>query len=640
MRVWISVLGLMSMSAAGALAQDAGAKPEGTAAAAPAEDMPKYKIGKITLKYQKEIQGQPSLDELAQTQVALAKFPDGSYGAPGTGGVNEAVAIGQGFEPAATFRLDGVREISKALNQALNARGLVGTIVEPSIDQIDPFSFEDKRNGDSGLSMVLWTSTINQVRTIASGNRLDGSEQRIDSELHTRVLQNSPVKAGDLIQGDELSEYVFRLNRHSGRRVDVAIGPALKPDDEEVKSEPGQAVVDYLITENRPWYLYAQISNTGTKETSEWRERIGFTHNQLTGNDDIFRLDYLTASFKDTNAILASYEAPISGDRLRAKIFGQASEFTAADVGALRQQFTGQTWQAGGELIYNVYQHREIFIDLIGGARWENVHVRNEIVPGFAIRGTENFFIPYVGARFNRDTGTSATAAAMTLEQSVSAISGSDNDSFNSQIKKLGRLNPNNDWTLLKFEGEQSFYLEPLFNSGGGNYNTLAHELAFSFRGQYAFGARLIPNESSTLGGLYTVRGYRESTVSGDSTIVGTAEYRFHLPRVLGIETDPKDTLFGQPFRWRPTGDFGRPDWDLILRAFFDAGATKVSDPQGREASESLMSTGLGVDFQIRNNISLRVDWGIPLSDVDSIDNPIKAGLEESRLHFVATFVY
>jgi hemolysin activation/secretion protein len=386
--------------------------------------------------------------------------------------------------------------------------------------------------------------------------------------------------------------------------------------------------------------LYAQISNTGTKETSEWRERIGFTHNQLTGNDDIFRLDYLTASFKDTNAILASYEAPISGDRLRAKIFGQASEFTAADVGALRQQFTGQTWQAGGELIYNVYQHREIFIDLIGGARWENVHVRNEIVPGFAIRGTENFFIPYVGARFNRDTGTSATAAAMTLEQSVSAISGSDNDSFNSQIKKLGRLNPNNDWTLLKFEGEQSFYLEPLFNSGGGNYNTLAHELAFSFRGQYAFGARLIPNESSTLGGLYTVRGYRESTVSGDSTIVGTAEYRFHLPRVLGIETDPKDTLFGQPFRWRPTGDFGRPDWDLILRAFFDAGATKVSDPQGREASESLMSTGLGVDFQIRNNISLRVDWGIPLSDVDSIDNPIKAGLEESRLHFVATFVY
>jgi len=639
MRVWISVLGLMTMSAAGALAQDAGAKPDAAATSAPTEDTPKYKIGKITLKYQKDIQGQPALENLAQTQVALAKFPDGSYGAPGSGGVNEAVTIGQGFEPAAMVRLDGIREISKALNQALNMSGLVGTIVEPSIDQIDPFSFEDKRT-DDGLTMVLWTSTINQVRTIASGNRLDASEQRIDSELHTRVLQNSPVKAGDLINGQELSDYVFRLNRHPGRRVDVAIGPALKPDDEEVKSEPGQAVVDYLITENRPWYVYAQVSNTGTKETSEWRERLGLTHNQLTGNDDIFRLDFLTANLQDTNALLTSYDAPISGDRLRGKLYGQISEFTAADVGALRQKFTGQTWQVGGELSYNIYQHREIFVDLIGGARWENVHVRNEIVPGFAIRGTENFFIPYVGARFNRDTGTSATAGALTLEQSVSAISGSDNDSFNSEIKKLGRLNPNNDWTLLKFEGEQSFYLEPLLNAGGSHYNTLAHELAFSFRGQYAFGARLIPTESSTLGGLYTVRGYRESTVSGDSTIVGTAEYRFHLPRALGIDPDPKDTLFGQPFRWRPTGDFGRPDWDLILRAFFDAGATKISDPIGRESSETLMSTGLGVDFQIRNNVSVRVDWGIPLSDVNSIDNPIKAGFDESRLHFVATFVY
>lgn len=657
-RLWIGVLGVMTMSAAGALAQDAGAAPA-KPDAQPAAEQPsteglegvqkflasRFTIGKIELRYQKAVDGQPAIEELAQTQVVLSKNADGSYGPPVKDSPNNvAITIGTGFEPAAQVSGSGIAEIAKAINRALNERGVLGTIVEPDADQIDPFSFDDKRNGESTLKIVLWTSTIDQVRTIANGTRLDPSEERIDSELHTRILNNSPLQPGGLINGDELTAYVYRLNRHPGRRVDVAIGPALKTKDDpnydpdKLQSEPGKATLDYLVTENKPWYLYAQVSNTGTRETSQWRERIGFTHNQVTNNDDVFRLDYLTANFQDTNALLASYERPIYGDRLRGKIYGQASEFTASDVGALRQNFTGESWQAGGELSYNIFQHREMFIDLIGGARWQNVHLRNEIVQGFAIRGTENFFIPYGGVRFSRDTGTSTTTISTTLEQSVSSIGGSDNDSFSAQIKKLGRLNPNNDWTLLKFEGEQSFYLEPILNMWGGDYKTLAHELAFSFRGQYAFGARLIPTESFTVGGLYTVRGYRESTVSGDSAIVGSAEYRFHLPRMLSIQPETSDTLFGQPFRWHPGTEFGRPDWDLILRAFFDAGATNVSDRSGREANETLMSTGLGVDFQIKNNISLRLDWGIPITTVDSIDDPINSG--ESRLHFVATFVY
>lgn len=92
-----------------------------------------------------------------------------------------------------------------------------------------------------------------------------------------------------------------------------------------------------------------------------------------------------------------------------------------------------------------------------------------------------------------------------------------------------------------------SFYLD-----GIGEWNPrpsrLVHEIAMRFSGQYAFNDRLIPNEQAVAGGLYTVRGYPESVVAGDTAIYGSVEYRFHLPRALPNDENPP-TAFGRPFR-------------------------------------------------------------------------------------------
>jgi hypothetical protein len=81
------------------------------------------------------------------------------------------------------------------------------------------------------------------------------------------------------------------------------------------------------------------------------------------------------------------------------------------------------------------------------------------------------------------------------------------------------------DWTVFKWSLDHSFYLEPLLfreaahDPDAPHWKTaLAHEIAFSFRGQHAFDNRLIPQEEETLGGLYTVRGYPESIAAGAFT--------------------------------------------------------------------------------------------------------------------------
>ena len=103
-------------------------------------------------------------------------------------------------------------------------------------------------------------------------------------------------------------------------------------------------------------------------------------------------------------------------------------------------------------------------------------------------------------------------------------------------------------WSLV-----HAMFLEPLVNPEGwddpttAEDSTLAHEIVGAFRGQYAFDSRLIPQAEQAIGGLYTIRGYPESIVAGDSAIVASLEYRYHLPRAFNIEAEPRE-LFGQAF--------------------------------------------------------------------------------------------
>ena len=62
-------------------------------------------------------------------------------------------------------------------------------------------------------------------------------------------------------------------------------------------------------------------------------------------------IDYITAGFDESHAVLVSYEAPlIDARRLRYKVYGSWSRFTASDVGFADDVFEGEGWSVGGDL--------------------------------------------------------------------------------------------------------------------------------------------------------------------------------------------------------------------------------------------------------------------------------------------------
>ena len=68
---------------------------------------------------------------------------------------------------------------------------------------------------------------------------------------------------------------------------------------------------------------------------------------------------------------------------------------------------------------------------------------------------------------------------------------------------------------------------------GSPSRSTLAHEIVIATRGQYSFDDRLVPQFQQVAGGMFTVRGYEQSIVAGDSAVIGSAEYRYHFARTL-----------------------------------------------------------------------------------------------------------
>ncbi len=594
-------------------------------------------ISEILFEYLNPVEGQPDPESLSEATVVLARSESG-WVAPREGGPLEAIRLSDiPTLEEQRFYDSALPLLAPAVVTRLQDLGLIGVYVEPDRDQLrveGGVIVDDRPEGDGSLLLQITTGIVTDVRSNALGERVP-EDETLNNPKHDRLRRNSPVQPAEtdeaaregtqrtsLLRRDLIDDYVFFLNRHPGRRVDVAIVPS--------GEEFGGVSVDYLVTENRPWLFFAQAANNGTGSTAgDWRQRFGFIHNQLTNADDIFSIDYLTGDFEDLNAVTTSYERPLlEYDRLRWRVYGSWYDYTSDDLGQAGADFDGEGYTFGGELKWNFFQQKDLFLDLVGGLRYSNVEVDNDLV---GETGREGYLVPSIGMRLERIRQTEQTRAGVSFEGNVSDV---DSDEFD----LLGRFDPDSDWLLLRFDASHSFYFEPLF-ADEGEPTPLAHELFMEVRGQYAFDNRLIPNEQQIAGGLYTVRGYPEALTAGDTVILGTIEYRYHVPQGLSPRVQAGG-MFGQPFRYAPQYKSGPTDWDLILKGFFDIGRSVISDREFFEDHETLVSVGIGAELVLTRRLRARLDWGIALSDVDSDSASERVDSGDSEVHFVITLIF
>lgn len=637
-------------------------------------DPPSYLVSSLDLRYARPHPDQPPLADLLPIEVKLRETEFG-WAAPYAGEPGVLVRIGDPVNEIRRLEASGLARVMRGVVFGLTSQGLHGVDVRPSADDIDLDTERDLRAEDkTSLTIIVSVGRIHKVRTIAGGARIQ-SDWKINNEAHTGILDRSPLQPSgavddgttDLLNRRDLEDYLYRLNRHPGRRVEAALSPA---------EEPGEIVLDYRVLESKPWYVYAQGSNTGTTRTTEWQSRAGVTHNQFTGRDDTFSIEYLNAGGDGVNNIRVRYQAPFFGtdrpdwmnrrkgdpglldwipreklpwlgvDRMRWEVdfsWGRSAANRDPTIGSfINDAVTSTQFQYGGRFIKEVWQHRDFFVDVWAGLRIRDLRVKNKIATGGA-PDSVIFLIPSLGIHADRINQIS------TLNLNLS-LRGSNSDVSDEKLDGLGRDNTDAQYAILDFDLGYSAFLEPFLSPERWRdpstelSSTLAHEVALGFRGQYAFDYRLVPQLSYSIGGLHTVRGYDQSTAVGDSVWIGSVEYRFHLPRALPIAREPLRIPLLGDFRAAPQQVYGRPDWDLTLRAYVDFGHTTRNDRTSvgggvLEFNQTLIGAGIGAELQIKSNIRARIDWATALKATDNrLSNPTDVG--DSQVHVLFSILY
>ncbi|MFW6358591.1 MAG: ShlB/FhaC/HecB family hemolysin secretion/activation protein [Chroococcales cyanobacterium] len=109
----------------------------------------------------------------------------------------------------------------------------------------------------------------------------------------------------------------------------------------------------------------------------------------------------------------------------------------------------------------------------------------------------------------------------------------------------------------------------------------------------------LLPLEQFSIGGIDTVRGYRQNQRVADNGIVGSVEVRFPI--------------------------VNKPDGVGLVQVapFFDVG-TVWNNESEVTSPNTLVSTGVGLRWQINPGFEARLDWGIPLNEIEQPSNTLQ----------------
>ena len=560
----------------------------------------------------------PTEASLMSTPVTLYKTDKSFSGSPDSKGEKVTLTLTELAVANGTLTDSARMVIQNAVVSSVNTMGVGGVacLVEPAA-----------KSDDKNVIKVV-AAQISGVRTVASGLRAGETGQAVNSDKHATIKNESPIKEGDIMQKEVLEDYLYSLSRFPGRTVSAA-----------VSNEPSsaQVVLDYYVQEKKIFDVYASISNTGTTDTSKYQERVGILATQLTNNDDILSIDYQNSNFSGTQNVNGYYDARVGTLKdFRWRVTGQWGQYYSSDLGLAEENFNGNNWGVQGDIIWTFLQKGNSFLDFDFGVKGWNAQTNNEL---FQSTGNANFVT------------LSGTLDAMALGDTW-AIQGSFGGMYTTtnadqeELDNLGRIDTSDSYFTMNGSVYGSFYLDPLLDSSWKSskslYKPLVHEIFGSLRGQYAFDYRLTPLSQYTMGGLYTVRGFAQSITTGDNALVGTIEYRMHIPRMFNAAV-PTGTFpsAAKPFRWVPdSGTGGAPDWDLVLSAFFDGGTVNNNNAYAFEANTPMYSAGVGLDLTILQNVALGVDWGWALNSIDNQSAGIEVDSGSSQFWFTATIVY
>ncbi len=407
----------------------------------------------------------------------------------------------------------------------------------------------------------------------------------------------SPVKPDKVANQKELGDYVNLLNQNPDRYVSAVVTKG---------KEPNSLAVEYDIYEASPWHWFAQIDNSGSKER-QWSPKLGLINTNLLGIDDTFQVLYQAPWDKgitENYSIYGSYDFPLWGPKLRLNVYAGYSQFNISPTGPTG--FLGSGDYYGGILRYNAFQINNWFFDITGGLSHERSRTKPSEFPFSVLESDVQWGMWSTGFEIHRKNDMMDTSFSFDRSESMS---GSSEDDFG-----MARTGANPDFTIYTGAFSHSQFLDP----------NKIHRLSGTLRVVRA-SDRLVPAKMTAIGGMYTVRGYKELEVIGDEAVLASGQYEFDIVKY----NEAKEGL-SRAERAKAKRPFLRK---LAPLAFIDYGHAQIKHPiTGEDRAADLLSIGVGVLWELGDHFSGGVYYGNPLISTEET----KSGVGRVNVGFMA----
>jgi hemolysin activation/secretion protein len=368
----------------------------------------------------------------------------------------------------------------------------------------------------------------------------------------------------------------------------LQLNPLIKTLSAELSAgtQPGENLLEIKVKEARSFQPILILDNGRSPSVGSFRRRLSLAEGNLTGNGDRIQADY--ANTNGSNSLDLQYTWPMNARNGTLSLgYGFSSSkvierpFNALDIASSSNYYEIAVRQP---ILQTPKQ--EVALGLSLTRQSSRASLLNNLVPfpspGADSQGNTTLWI----LKFSQDwtKRTSQDVLALRSEFSLGL------DTFDATTQADGP-----DGRFFAWRGQ------------GQWVRILAPDTLFLFRTQVQLADRaLVPLAQIGLGGIESVRGYRQDALLTDSGIFASAETRFPIARFRNIDS----LLQIAPFVEFGTG------WNLSGRP--------NPDPN------TLASIGIGLRWQTSNTLSLRFDVGFPLISVDSS----KRSLQEQGFYF------
>ncbi len=459
---------------------------------------------------------------------------------------------------------------------------------------------DQKPSADNIIQVEIIEGHLKQI------NLLNKNEMRLKEHYIKSRLEFSE---GEALNTNDLQERLQILQQNPlVKRFNAELGPGIRA---------GEAILNLKIVEDDPPYeVHLGVNNHRSPSVGSIRAELSARHRNLTGwGDSLYARMGLTKGLTDYSL---SYTVPITrkDTTIEFKADQSDSEVIAEPFNQLDITSSAETY--GVTLrhpFYTAYtedfHYRQFDMGLGLEKRRSETKLLGELFPFPPVVDGIN---KITALRFSQNwldrSSNRVIAFASTFGIGIDGLNSTIHDGINNELPSQSAIEPDSEFVtwLGQFRWIQRLPL---------TWGDTKKDTQLWLRADMQFtNDALLPLEKFAIGGVSTVRGYRENQLTRDKGGVISLEWQIPVAQ------------------WRIPKLSKENEGEVLMAPFIDYGWGDNNDIETSGTNE-LASIGLGIIWNASQHLSTRLFWGYRLKDVNK---PEDSDLQDDGIHFSLEF--